>query len=294
MKSQPTITIDDTLLAVAERQADSWRVLLVRRGDRPTILDARVFAASDESGIATWLQSQHCGDLRIVLPASATIVRMITIPVAAPTQMLAALRLHAEGMFLGSVPLVRIGLGVLSGASEGERQGVIMAWPGTQVGISIGSKLEAIARYVPEPAAMLVLASADHPAIAADRTDGSIAIAMYSPKGMVIRATRETAAAGVAGDDAWNEGLRSALVETALNAGMEPARITAFLSQTDASTSRTGDRVLMLDPEIQSIRAAPANARCRSRASPPRRMRASHRAACRRSITSSQRSARRW
>lgn len=256
MKSQPTITIDDTLLAVAERQADSWRVLLVRRGDRPTILDARVFAASDEGGIATWLQSQHCGDLRIVLPASATIVRMITIPVAAPMQMLAALRLHAEGMFLGSVPLVRIGLGVLSGASDGERQGVIMAWPGTQVGISIGSKLEAIARYVPEPAAMLVLASADHPAIAADRTDGSIAIAMYSPKGMVIRATRETAATGVAGDEAWNEGLRSALVETALNAGIEPARITAFLSQTDASTSRTGDRVLMLDPEIQSILAA--------------------------------------
>lgn len=253
MKSQPTPSIDDTLLAVAERQSDQWRVLLVRRGDQPSVLDARTF--SSDTAIAAWMAEQRCGDLRIVLPAHSTIVRSVTIPVASQGQMLAALRLQAEGMFLGSVPLVRIGLGVLESASESERQGVIMAWPESQSGVALNPKLEAMTRYVPEPAAMLVLASGDRPAISADRSVGSIAIAMRSPtKGSLeIRATRETAVSEIDGDGAWNEGLRRALVETALNAGMEPAQISGFVSDIEASTERAGDRVLMLDPDLAGL-----------------------------------------
>lgn len=253
MKSQPTPSIDDTLLAVAERQSDQWRVLLARRGDQPSVLDARTF--SSDAAIAAWMGEQRCGDLRIVLPAHSTIVRSVTIPVASQGQMLAALRLQAEGMFLGSVPLVRIGLGVLEGASESERQGVIMAWPESQSGVTLNPKLEAMTRYVPEPAAMLVLASGDRPAISADRSVGSIAIAMRSPtKGSLeIRATRETAVSEIDGDGAWNEGLRRALVETALNAGMEPAQISGFVSDIEASTERSGDRVLMLDPDLAGL-----------------------------------------
>jgi hypothetical protein len=86
VKSQPTNTIDDTLLAVAERQAEGWRVLLVRRGDRPTILNAREFSANDQTGLAAWLDSQRCGDLRVILPAAATIVRTQSMPAAAPLQ----------------------------------------------------------------------------------------------------------------------------------------------------------------------------------------------------------------
>jgi len=253
VKSQPTPSIDDTLLAVAERQSDQWRVLLARRGDQPSVLDARTF--SSDAAIAAWMGEQRCGDLRIVLPAHSTIVRSVTIPVASQGQMLAALRLQAEGMFLGSVPLVRIGLGVLEGASESERQGVIMAWPESQSGVTLNPKLEAMTRYVPEPAAMLVLASGDRPAISADRSVGSIAIAMRSPtKGSLeIRATRETAVSEIDGDGAWNEGLRRALVETALNAGMEPAQISGFVSDIEASTERSGDRVLMLDPDLAGL-----------------------------------------
>jgi len=253
VKSQPTPSIDDTLLAVAERQSDQWRALLVRRGDQPTVLDARTFTS--DAAIAAWLGEQRCGDLRVVLPAHSTIVRSVTIPVASQAQMLAALRLQAEGMFLGSVPLVRIGLGVLESASESERQGVIMAWPESQSGIALNPKLEAMTRYVPEPAAMLVLASGDRPAISADRSVGSIAIAMRSPsKGnLEIRATRETAASEIEGDGAWNEGLRRALVETALNAGMEPAQISGFVADVEASAERSGDRVLMLDPDLAGL-----------------------------------------
>ena len=256
-KSQPTPTIDETLLAVAEREADSWRMLLVRRGDRPTVIEARTFGAGDETGVSNWLQTQRCGDLRVVLPSAATIVRTVTMPVAAPGQMMAALRLQAEGMFLGSVPLVRIGLGVLDSDSESERQGVIMAWPESQSGVSLGSKLEPITRYVPEPAAIVALASGDHAAVSADRSVGSIAIAMKSGKsgerGLEIRATREAAGSDIEGDEAWREGLRRALVETALNAGMEPSRIGAFVSSLESSAQRSGDRVLMIDPEIKGL-----------------------------------------
>lgn len=253
MKSQPTPSIDDSLLAVAERQSDQWRVLLARRGDRPSVLDARTF--SSDTAIAAWLGDQRCGDLRIVLPAHSTIVRSVPVPAASQGQMMAALRLQAEGMFLGSVPLVRIGLGVLEGASESERQGVIMAWPESQSGVAVNPKLEAMTRYVPEPAAMLVLAAGDRPAISADRSVGSIAIAMRSPGkgGLEIRATRETAVSDIDGDGAWNEGLRRALVETALNAGMEPSQISGFVSEVEASGERTGDRVLMLDPDLAGL-----------------------------------------
>ena len=263
MKSQPTPSIDDSLLAVAERQSDQWRVLLARRGDQPTVLEARTFASPDDAALASWLADQRCGDLRVVLPAHTTIVRSVTIPVASQGQMLAALRLQAEGMFLGSVSPVRIGLGVLEGGSESERQGVIMAWPESQSGNPLGAKLEAITRYVPEPAAMLVLASGERAAISADRSVGSIAIVMRSPsKGSLeIRATRETAASDIDGDEAWNEGLRRTLVETALNAGMEPAQISDFVSGIEASTERSGDRVLMLDPNLAETLGAKLDVR---------------------------------
>jgi len=254
VKAQPTPTIDDSLLAVAERATGHWRVLLVRRGDKPTVVDAKSLPTADDSALAHWLQEQRCGDLRMVLPAHATIVRSMTIPVASPGQMLAALRLQAEGMFLGSVPPVRIGLGVLEGASESERQGIVMAWPDSQSGAGLHAKLENITRYVPEPAAMLVLASGSRPAISADRSVGSVAIAMRSQKGgLEIRATRESAASDIDGDRAWSEGLRRALVETALNAGMEPSRVAAWVDEVEASAERSGDRVLMLDPDVASL-----------------------------------------
>ncbi len=246
-KPQPTTTIDETLLAVAERHDDSWRVLLARRGDRPAVLATKEFSATDEAGLAAWLDGQRCGDLRIVLPAAATIVRSVQMPLAAPMQMLAALRLQAEGMFLGSVPIVRIGLGILESKSDTERQGLIMAWPEAQIGVPVGPKLEPIARYVPEPAAMLVLASGGRPAISADRKDGSIAIALQSEGGLVIRATRENSASDIEGDEAWNEGLRRTLVESALNAGIEPSRVAAFVTDMASSAERIGDRVVMLD-----------------------------------------------
>ena len=218
MKSQTPIAYDDALLAVVERSPDSLRALLVRKGASPSVAEARVFGAGDWSGLHQWLDANRCNDLRLVLPTAAVLVRTVVLPQTSQTQMLAALALQAEGFFLGSVPQHRLALAVGpqgSGGADGERQGFILAWPNAQAAgatatagasaASVGDlppRLESIARYIPEPAALLPLASGDLPALVADRRDGSIAIAMRSaanPGRLVVRATREESTG-----ESWN------------------------------------------------------------------------------------------
>ncbi len=273
MKQPSPPALDESLLAIAEHRANAWRVLLVRKGapaaatsanatsatarsatvPSATILEAREFPREDSTGLSNWLRDAKCGDLRVMLPASSSIVRLSTIPNAAPNLMLVALRMQAEGMFLGSIPSSRLGLAFTGEATAEDRQGVIIAWPAAHVGVEVPAKLEAITRYIPEPAAMLVLASGELPALRADRRDGSIAIAMRCPSGFVLRATRETASED---DMVWSEGLRRSIAETALNAGIEPARVAAIVARTEAGAERVGDTVLMLDPAIRALLAS--------------------------------------
>lgn len=253
MKQPSPPALDDSLLAIAEHRANAWRVLLVRRGTQATVLEAREFPREDSTSLSNWLRDAKCGDLRVMLPASSSIVRLSTIPNAAPNLMLVALRMQAEGMFLGSIPSSRLGLAFTGDATADDRQGVIIAWPAAHVGVAVPAKLESITRYIPEPAAMLVLASGELPALRADRSDGSIAIAMRCASGFVLRATRETASED---DNVWNEGLRRSIAETALNAGIEPARVASIIAQTEAGAERVGDTVLMLDPAIRALLAS--------------------------------------
>lgn len=261
MKQPAPQATDESLLAVAERRGGALRVLLVRRGERPSVLEARTFGPSDASTVWSWLEGRRCGDLRVVLPAAATIVRQTMLPAAVPSQMLSALRLQAEGMFLGSVPIHRMGFGLVGEAVDGERQGVIVAWPESQSGVEDpGLALVANPRhersilYVPEVAAMLLLATGDLPAVSADRRLGSIAIAMRTARGILLRATRESAAA--ADDAEWSEGLRAAIAETALNAGTDPSRLAQVVAETEAYASVTSDAVSMLGPDLRQTLSA--------------------------------------
>ncbi len=270
MKKPPTNTPDDQLLAVAHRRADRLRAVLVRKseraGDKPTVLDAREFDGADVAGLLSWLDSQRCSDVRFVLPASSTIVRQTALPSAIASHMLAALRLQAEGVFLGSVPGNRLGLAVLAANTDdptADRDCVMIAWPDSQSvvrDLEFTPKQEKLIRYVPEVAAMIVLAAGDLPTVAADRRAGSIAIAMRSrgagKRGIVLRATRENVGEDAASIEAWSEGLRNAIAETALNAGVEPSRVAAIVAETEASAQQSSDGTIMLDPSIRSVLAA--------------------------------------
>jgi hypothetical protein len=266
VKSQTPIAYDDALLAVVERSPDSLRALLVRKGASPSVAQARVFGSGDWSGLHQWLDANRCNDLRLVLPTAAVLVRTIALPQTSQTQMLAALALQAEGFFLGSVPQHRLALAIGpqgSGGAEGERQGFILAWPTTQAGTGASTvpgsaasvagdlppRLEAITRYIPEPAALLPLASGDLPVLVADRRDGSIAIAMRSaanPGRLVVRATREEATG-----EGWNDGLRRAIAETALNAGVPTVEISACVAAAKALAEQSGDRVMIVDASVK-------------------------------------------
>jgi hypothetical protein len=248
VKHQAAIPYDDSLFAVAERLADRLRVLLVRKGARPTVLEAREFAPQDASGLAQWLDLKLCRDLRVILPATSVIVRSTNLPAASPSQMLTALALQAESYFLGSVPQHRLGLAVLNEGSAVERRGLIIAWPTSQPAPETPQRLDPITSYLPEPAAMAPLASGDLPAISADRRSGSIAIALRSADGVVLRSTREDGLG-----DAWAEGLRRAIAETALNAGVEPSKIAALVASTESSADITSDRVLVLDADLRGL-----------------------------------------
>ncbi|MFM1868593.1 MAG: hypothetical protein RL591_2001, partial [Planctomycetota bacterium] len=248
MKPTTPTTYDDQLLAVAERRADRVRALLVRKGERPTVLDAREFDGGDPmAALLSWTESSRCGDVRVLLPASSTIVRQTTLPNAIPSQMLAAMRLQAEGMFLGAIPANRMGLGILPDTGEVERQGIIVAWPIPARGdddSGLTARQEKVVRYVPEVAALVPLASGDTPAVFADRDSGSIAIAMEGRKGLVLRAARETGSADDAAD--WANGVRQAVAETILNAGIEPSRIASMVAATELTSTQSGSRTTMI------------------------------------------------
>lgn len=248
MKQTAATSYDDSLFAVAERGAERLRVLLVRKGARPTAVDCKEFAVQDTSSLQQWLERKLCNDLRVLLPASAVIVRSTSLPAASQTQMLTALALQAESFFLGSVPQHRLGLAVLNEGSGAERHGLIVAWPMGQPAPDVGQRLEAISTYLPEPAALLPLAAGDLPAVVADRRTGSIAIALRSAGGTVLRSARED---GVG--DAWTEGLRRAIAETALNAGIEPARIAAVVAGAESAVETSGDRVVILESDVRAL-----------------------------------------
>lgn len=261
MKQQPAITHDDSLLAVAERVGGSTRVLLVRKGPRPAVVDRADFSARDEGALADWLDQKLCRDLRMILPAASVVVRSTTLPAASHSQMMTALALQAESVFLGNVPRQRLGLAVLSEGMGTERRGMVIAWPVNQVANQLADplapelipRLESITSYLPEPAALMPLAGSDLPAVVADRTSGSIAIALRSPSGMVLRSAREDGVSDEVGLGLVNEGLRRAIAETALNAGVEPSKIAALVAGAEAAAETIGDRIIVLDPDIRGL-----------------------------------------
>ncbi len=255
MKQPQTTAIDDQVLVIAERRGDRVRALHVRRGARPTVVETREFEGM--SSLFSWVETLHCGDVRMLLPAASTIVRQTTLPAAVPSQMQAALRLQAEGMFLGSVPSNRMGLGILPGGDDAERQGLIIAWPvpaSGEVESGFSAKQEKLVRYLPEMAAMIVLATGDLPSVSADREVGSVAISMRGRKGLVLRAARESV--GNDGEMAWESGVRSAIAETVLNAGVDASRMQEMIARTEATRRTSGTRTTMLDPGVRSALAS--------------------------------------
>jgi hypothetical protein len=247
VKQPPQPTTDETLVAIAERHEAGWRALMVRRGPTPAVTEARSF--DGDAALASWLEASRCGDLCVVLPSTSTIIRTVNLPAAPAAQSMAAMRLQAEGMFLGALPACRIGMAVIDADGATEHQGAIMAWPESAPGVELSAPLEKMARFLPQPAAMLSLVQDGVPAVVTDRRDGAISIAIRTGGRFHLRATRE---AGGGESEAWLDGVRRAIAETALNAGATAAETTAIVDEAFARTQSDDGAAIMVAPDAMS------------------------------------------
>ena len=68
MKQPQPTAIDDQVLVIAERRGDRVRALYVRRGPRPAVIESREFEGM--SSFFSWVDTLHCGDVRMLLPAA--------------------------------------------------------------------------------------------------------------------------------------------------------------------------------------------------------------------------------
>ena len=237
MKPSEPITIDRSLIGIAAFQRNSWNLLLLQgTGERARVLSASSYASIGE--VTEALHAAKGADLRIMHPTSATIVKVVRLPMVAASQMKQALKLQAEGMLLGATPACRVGLAPIPDVlGLDERQGLILVWPESAAGI-VDRGIPSTAQFIPEPAALLPFITSDAPALIADRASGTVLLGLRGDNGMTLRSTREN----TTDDAAWRASVRGSLLESLLNAGRDPA-----------TAAKEADRVLADAIETQCV-----------------------------------------
>lgn len=244
---------DEGILAVLHRSGGLWRGLAADvRAVRPKILDARTFAADATAGIDGWLSEHSAGRVLVVLPGANAICRTCSLPNSSPEQLDMALRLQAETHLLGAVPPHRMAMAVLEAApGETSRTGLILAWP--EAARPNLPQVPIEPRYTTEVAALAGLLNGsrpEEPLLWVDRAEGTVALALSHPGGMIFRATRENARdAG-----AWSQCVGRAVAESALSVGHSGE----FVEHATRCTQRvigavaTDDSLLSIPPSLLS------------------------------------------
>lgn len=246
------IESEPDLLAICRRRDDEGRppqarVLLVRGGR--TVVDR---FTCDLDVLPDRLAELSCGRVLGVLPGSATLVRTIHVPPAAPMQVEAAIRLEAEARLLGSAPRHRTGIGIIGGDGD-HPTGVVVAWPeGLDGGLGplegaggAGFEIE----RVPEIACLAMLAG-EAPSGLVASIDGhgrsrTVSVVVPTTDGPVFRSSR-----GGHGD--LSDRLRPLVVESLLAEGRTPAEIeSGTMSLIDPVAARTLGGLLVIDPDAE-------------------------------------------
>lgn len=250
--------VDPTLTVILHRQSGGWHAVAVRReGGTDRLLDARRFDGADTSSLRRWVEERAPGQTIGVLPSSRVICRSCLLPNQPIERLVGALQLQAEAHLLGAVPPHRLVMAALA-ASPGDtgRTGLIVGWPESAAhpDATLGLEMTWTADVV--ALASLVGGSALlSPAMAVDRNEGSVALAVPHAQGVTFRATTED----FAGNDDWRQELTRVVAETALGSGHSGAavkdlldRLAARLSEVDGSATGprlTSTSLLVLPPD---------------------------------------------
>ncbi len=238
----------------------AWRAIVLRHeSEKFSVIAERDVPTGDE-GFAAWLAPLKPSKLLVVLPPSATVCRLCTLPPTQGEQLTSALRLQAETALLGSVSTHRVGMCALPGAIGGTggpsgpgsmgggRQGVIVSWP---VSATVAEIPDAPAhcdvRYVPVVASLLGLLGGESPTtplIRADREDGTIIFIIGTASGLLLRSTLEDAS-----DLAqWREGIQRAAAETLLAADRGADEIRSLQAEIAPQLDRATDGSFIVLP----------------------------------------------
>lgn len=244
------IESDPDLLAVCRRhdtdgESPQVRVMLIRGSNE--LVDR---FTCDLEALPDRLSAVSCGRVLGVLPGSATLVRTIHVPPAAPLQVESAIRLEAEARLLGSAARHRTGIGILGGDGE-HPTGIVVAWPESLDG-GLGP-LESSSSHglevdrVPEIACLAILAGESPDGLVAS-VDGhgrsrTLSVVVPTSEGPVYRSSR-----GGSGDIAQR--LQPLVVESLMGDGLGAAEIEATTrSLLDPVADRTIGDGLVIGPD---------------------------------------------
>lgn len=249
MSKSPRSHSDPGVLAILHLAAGRWRGLVASRSNgRLRIIETRRFAAAGDIG--GWLEGQRASRVVTVLPSSSVVCRTCTLPDAAPADLEEALNLQAETHLLGTAEAHRIAVAVLEIApGESSRTGIIVSWP--ESAPFSAPELPLPVTYAPDVAALAALLNGYRPAepiFWADRSTGSVSLALTHAAGAVIRATRED------GDtpQEWANSATRVLAETALSVGHSGAFAQSLVESHRRHLGDAGDAgaALLLPGEV--------------------------------------------
>lgn len=243
-------------------EVGGWNAFVFRIADENySVLGERTIEASASVSLVSWLEAWRPARVIAVLPPSATVCRMCTLPPAKGDQLASALRLQSETAFMGGIPTHRLAMAALpemprTAEEPGSRQGVILGWPDTST-LPVLPELPNYAEltFTPTIACLVSLLRGlppSEPLVRVDREEGTLLFMLGGSNGLVLRSTLE------ANDDdaTWRDSIVRTSAETLLSNDASVDEITALRSQLESKLNAdqtTGATFLALPSSVRDL-----------------------------------------
>lgn len=178
-------------IAGLARFGSSWRLVVLRAGPSPTLLESRSIESMTEAELARSLSRAGVTTLVRCVPLEETVCRVARVPRGIPADMSAAAELLAEAELPDSLPPHRRASGVViqDDADAGEQVGAILTgWIGT----GTPPDIEGVENlWVAIPSVLSVLLGGAGVGVYADRSEGVLAVVAANSGALAARVTRE-------------------------------------------------------------------------------------------------------
>ena len=239
------------IVAVIHRQGGRWSCLAGQPLDASRVKVVDVQVVDTDAELQAWIDRVNAQTVRAILPSSEIICRTCSLPDGENESLEEALRLQAETQLLGTAPPHRLAVAMLpSSGTDAMRTGLILAWPETSPWST--PALDITPLYTPDVAALASLLGVNRPAnplLWIDASNNSLAIAISHMQGVQVRALREDLEHG---DN--TQTIKSAVVETALQADLPMDRVEAMADAMTSAADGSAQQLMLSDMVIESVK----------------------------------------